>query len=102
MATTSKCGTKRKVLSLEERVKVIEREKKQESARSIAKAFEVGKTQIQNIIANKSEILKLWEDGIRGERKYAKPRRSLYDDVNGLDLLVNPFLPSRPGSISQN
>ena len=91
MATSSKCGTKRKVLSLEERVKVIERAKNNELARSIAKAFEVGKTQIQNIIANKSEILKSWEDGIRGERKYVKPRRSLYADVNGLvwDWFVN-------------
>ena len=76
MASLSASSRNKKiVLSLEQRIRVIKRADKRESARSIAKDLGVGKTQIQSIIANKSTILKSWEEGIQGECKYTKPRK---------------------------
>ena len=47
---------KRKFLTLEERIKVIERSDKGDAARRIAADLNVGKTQIQNIIKDKVQF----------------------------------------------
>uniref|UniRef100_A0A8C4QQL2 HTH CENPB-type domain-containing protein n=1 Tax=Eptatretus burgeri TaxID=7764 RepID=A0A8C4QQL2_EPTBU len=82
MAT--KESRKRKVLSLEQRVRVIERHNNGKSARSIAASLDVGKTQIQSIINERDWILQLWEGGESGDRKYAKARRSSCSRLNEL------------------
>ena len=50
----------RKVLTLSQRVNVIKRSEKGESAIAIARSLEVGKTQIQGIVRDKQLILKRW------------------------------------------
>ena len=69
---------KRKVLTLAERVKVIERSSRGESAVSIAKSINVGKTQIQSILIDKDSILARWESGESGDRKLSKIRKTTY------------------------
>lgn len=64
--------SKRKVLSLEQRISVIKRHVKGETAVSIANSLNVGKTQIQSVIKNKEDILNRWEAGESGDRKIAK------------------------------
>ena len=54
---------KRKVLTIENKVKVINLSGKGDSSRKLAEKFNVGKTQIQNIIKNKENILDMWENG---------------------------------------
>ena len=49
-------GRKRKIILLEERVKVVDRLSKVESARAISISLSVGKTQIQTIAKEKDEI----------------------------------------------
>ena len=49
-------GRKRKIMTLQERVKVVDRLEKGESARMIATSLAVGKTQIQAIASDKVEI----------------------------------------------
>jgi hypothetical protein len=61
----------------EDRVKVIRRSSAAESAISIAGSFNVGKTQIQNIIKEKESVLARREHGERGDRKIAKERKCL-------------------------
>ena len=56
------CGTKRTPLTLAERVKVIERNKADESMKKIADSLGVGKTQIQIFIKNTQTILDSWEN----------------------------------------
>ena len=60
---------KRKFLTLVERVKVIELNNKNRSARKIAEDFGVGKTQVQNILKRKAEVLEEYENNISGARK---------------------------------
>ena len=55
---------KRKILTLEERVKVVDRLTSGESARSIALSLGVDKTQIQSIGKEKDELKwRRWQDG---------------------------------------
>lgn len=79
-------GRKRKILTLEDRVKVIDRVKKGESCRAVALSLDVGKTQIQSIIKDKETIMKEWQEGGNAERKYVKARRLLYDDLDFLSF----------------
>ena len=69
---------KRKVLTLEEKVKVIMLNEKGESSRKLAVTFDVGKTQINNIIKDKENIVGKWENGMDGSRKIVKAKRCLY------------------------
>jgi hypothetical protein len=62
----------RTVLSLEDRVKVVSRRQKGETAIAIASSMSVGKTQVQQIIRDKETILKRWEEGESGSRKIGK------------------------------
>ena len=77
MATISR---KRKILDLQQRMKVIERHEKGESARLIAASLHVGKTQIQSIIKEKDAVKNRWESGANSAQKYSKARRILYED----------------------
>ena len=54
---------KRKALTLEERVRVVQRSEKGETAIKIARDLCVGKTQIQNVIRDQESIMKKWESG---------------------------------------
>lgn len=56
---SSAMSGKRKVLTLQDRVKVIERNGKGDSARAIAISLGCGKTQIQSIIKDKEKIMQV-------------------------------------------
>ena len=78
----SNSSKKRKILTLEDRMKVVERSERGESARKVAAVMGVGKTQVQSIILNKENVRSAWTSGIGVERKYLKARRCLYADIN--------------------
>ena len=75
-------GGKRKVLTLQEKIDVIEKSSKGKSSREIAAHYQCGKTQITNIIANKEKILEEWEKGANCEQRYIKRRKTEYSDLN--------------------
>ena len=50
-------STKRKTLTLEERVRVVKAHEAGESARKISERISCGKTQIQTVIRNKAAII---------------------------------------------
>ena len=62
--------SKRKVLTLNEKIRVLELSKSI-SARKIADEIGVGKTQIQNILKRKAEVLEDVENNVSGEKKRA-------------------------------
>lgn len=74
--------SKRKVLTLDDRVRVLELSKFK-SARKIAEEMCVGKTQIQNILKRKAEVLEDVENNVSGDRKRAR-RVTVHEDVNNL------------------
>ena len=59
----------RKVLTIEQRVKVLELADTGKSCRSIAEDFGVGKTQIQTIVKRKAEVLEEFERNCALDRK---------------------------------
>ena len=75
---------KRKVMTLDERRRVIQFSNQGESARKIAERFGVGKTQVQTIIGNKEAISKEWESGLSGKIKYTQARKTRYENLNKL------------------
>ena len=75
-------STKRKTLTLEERVKVVKAHEAGESARKISERISCGKTQIQTAFRNKAAIIQEWETGGSSKRKYMTARRTLYGDLN--------------------
>ena len=76
---------KRKILTLEERVKVINQSEKGLSALAISKLMGCGKTQIQSIIKDKTVILNLWQSGQgRAEQKSVKAPRLAYEKLDNL------------------
>ena len=75
-------STKRKTLTLEERVKVVKAHEAGESARKISERITCGKTQIQTVIRNKAAIMQEWEKGGSSKRKYLTARRTLYGNLN--------------------
>ena len=81
---TVPASKKRKVMTLDERVCVIKLSNQGDSARKIAASLGVGKTQVQTVIHNKEEIVKEWESGVSGKRKYSQVRKTQYDDFNNL------------------
>ncbi|XP_045178721.2 tigger transposable element-derived protein 4-like [Mercenaria mercenaria] len=74
--------SKRKVLTLDDRARVLELSKNK-SARKIAEEMGVGKTQIQNILKRKAEVLEDIENNVSGDRKRAR-RVTVHEDVNNL------------------
>ena len=73
----------RKVLTLAERIKVLERQEKGETCSRIAESVGVGKTQIQSIINKKEELKEMWERGDSAGRKLMKRRKCVYEAING-------------------
>ena len=63
---------KRKVLDLKDRMNVVKRHEKGDSARKIAESFGVGKTQIQNILKEKTSIRDRFVQGENVDRKYSQ------------------------------
>ena len=90
-------GRKRKILTLQERVKVVDRLEKGESARMIATSLAVGKTQIQAIVSDKVEIKRRWQEGENGKRKYGKQRKCGYPDLD--DAVWSWFCEARSRNI---
>ena len=90
-------GRKRKILTLQERVKVVDRLEKGESARMIATSLAVGKTQIQAIATDKVEIKRRWQEGENGKRKYGKQRKCGYPDLD--DAVWSWFCEARSRNI---
>ena len=76
--------SKRKVLTLDERVRVLELSKVK-SARKIADELGVGKTQIQNILKRKAEVLDDIENNVSGDRKRAR-KKTGNEGINDLVL----------------
>lgn len=83
-ATPTKETRKRKVLTLADKVSVIERKRSGTSCRAIATSMNVGKTQIQSIVASADTIMAEWRNGGRGEQRYLKVRKTEYDELNRL------------------
>ncbi len=76
-------GIKRKVLTLEEKVKVIRLTEEGKGSRTVAEIMGVGKTQVNTIISKKEEILHHWESGSTSStRKSLTARRLIYPDLN--------------------
>ena len=50
-------ASKRKVLTLQDRINVIERSDRGESSRAIAEAVGCGRTQVQNILKDRDKLL---------------------------------------------
>ena len=73
---------KRKILTLEERVSVLSKIEKGQSCRSVAEELGVGKTQIQNIVKDKEDILKQWAAGESSSKKYTKVRKTGYEEID--------------------
>jgi len=76
-------ASKRKFLTLEERVKVISLLGKGHSCRRVASDLGVGKTQIQSILKRKHEIMDEFEENVNCESKRPK-RESEFASVNDL------------------
>ena len=70
MAEQEKRGQKRKVLTLEQRVKVLKMADEGKSGRAIAAELQVGKTQVHKIVKDKENLMKEWEDGGNTEKGY--------------------------------
>ena len=54
------------ILTLDSKVKVIRQHEKGICSRQLATEFVFGKTQMNNIVTAKPNILKLWDDGVNG------------------------------------
>lgn len=68
------------VLSLDERISVINESKKGKSQRELAKLFNCGKTQIQNTLANQDRYAKEWEENCN--KKTKKKTWQPFEEVN--------------------
>ena len=78
---------KRKKLSLEEKISVIEAVNKGSSQRSVAKLFEVSKTQVQHIIATKDELLLEYQESTNsGTPKPKRHRKTNNEEINEATL----------------
>ena len=73
---------KRVVLSLNDKVKVIRLHEKGNSSRKLAAEFNMGKTQINNIIAGKEKVIEEWDGGVNGRRKLVTVRKCAYVGLN--------------------
>ncbi len=74
---------KRTCLTLEERVRALKMFESGKSTRFVADQMGVGRTQIQNAVKRKREIMEEYEANENCEKK--RPRRATeYDDINDL------------------
>ena len=76
---------KRKVLTLDERVKAIKLVESGKSSRKVAEDFGVGRTQIQETLKRKREIMEDYENNLNPTSKRPK-RESNFEQVNELIL----------------
>jgi len=78
---------KRKKLSIEEKVSVIEAVNKGSSQRSVAKLFDVSKTQVQHIIAIKDELLLEYQESFNSNTpKPKRHRKTNNEEINEATL----------------
>ena len=77
-------STKRKILSLQERVTVLKRLEYGTSCRVIAAELQSGKMQIGRIRLDKEAIMAEWNSGGRPDLKYVKRRKTTYAELNDL------------------
>ena len=89
--------SKQKVLSLLERVKIVERSDKGESCLAIARSLGVGKTRIQSIIREKESIKRRWQAGESGEGKTSKIKKTALATID--DGVWNWFCEARRRNI---
>lgn len=75
----------RKVLTLDDRMKVLNELEKGKTCRQVAYEFNVGKTQIQSINKNRNEVLEGYEKNLRGDRKRLRYSTG-NEPINGLVL----------------
>ena len=72
---------KHKILTLAERVAVLKVDQGM-SCCAIAIEVGVGKTEVQNIVKERDEIMKQWESRERSDKKYGKTRAVGYEDLD--------------------
>ena len=76
------------IWTLDCKVKVIRQHENGIGSRQLAAEFGVGKTQINNIVTAKADILKLWDDGVNGRRKLVVVRKCPYVECESVRLVV--------------
>ena len=72
----------RRVLTLAEKIKAIDAVQNGRSNRQVASDFGVGRTQIDNIIRQKTELLQLYDAGTSSKTKYLSPRHLFYPNID--------------------
>ena len=72
----------RKVLTLEEKISVIDTVENGKSHRAIALIFNVGRTQVNHIIQNKDTYRNAFQESMNADIKYLVPRNMLYPDID--------------------
>ena len=73
---------KRKVLTLKDRIHVIEKVEKGKSCRCVAVEMSVGKTQVQSIVRDRKSIRQQWETCRSGPKQKYQSRKVQYDDID--------------------
>ena len=76
-------GKKRKMLSLSDRIKVLEASDRSLSARKVSEYFGVGKTQIQDIVKNKEAIRLDYSEGAPLDKRQ-NLRKTGNEEINSL------------------
>lgn len=87
----------RKVLTLAEKVQVINEVKAGLSNRRAAAKFEVGRTQVNNIMLEEKTIMKAYMEGTNAKVKYLVPRTLKYGDID--EAVYNFFIECRSKNI---
>lgn len=72
----------RKVLTLADKVKVIEAVQSGMSNRTAAEKFSVGRTQINTIVLNQEAILRTYSEGANAKAKYLSPKPLKYKEID--------------------
>lgn len=76
---------KRKVLTLEDRMKVLDHSKKGLTAKAISALMGCGKTQVQSIVRDRESINALWQSGQgRADQKVVKRRKVCYEKLDDI------------------
>ncbi|TGZ73237.1 hypothetical protein CRM22_001632 [Opisthorchis felineus] len=88
---------KRKYLTMEERIKAIDRHEGGESIRAIAKSLGTGRMQIALLIRKKEDIRRQWEAGVCASRKLLHERKVAYPELD--EKLYEWFLSARSRNV---
>jgi kinesin family protein 6/9 len=80
-------ASKRKLLTLQDKIKVIQLSKGGLSSRKIADEFNVGRTQVQNILKRKIEFREDFENNASPERKRRR-NKNANEEINELSWTV--------------